>query len=59
MELEKKKPETERQLSHVLIHKWFLIIKNGKTCLQITIPENLDINEDPKRGIYGSNLRGK
>ena len=33
--------------------------KAKKTSLQITIPENLDNNEDPKRYIYESNLHGK
>ena len=30
-----------------------------KTSLQITIPENLDNNEDSKRDLHRSNLHGK
>ena len=30
--------------------------KAKKTSLQITLPENLDNNEDPKRDTHGSNL---
>ena len=33
--------------------------KVKKTSPQITIPENLDNNEDPKRDIYESNLHEK
>ena len=33
--------------------------KAKKTSLQITIPENLDNKEDPKRDIHISNLHGK
>ena len=33
--------------------------KGKKTSLQITIPENLDNNEDPKRDIHRPNLHGK
>ena len=33
--------------------------KAKKTSLQITTPKNLDINEDTKRNIHRSNLRGK
>ena len=33
--------------------------KAKKTRLQITIPENLDNNEDPKRDILKSYLQGK
>ena len=43
----------ERQLSHVLTHK------GKKISPQITIPENLDNNEDPQRDVHGSNLHGK
>ena len=32
--------------------------KAKKTSLQITITENLDNNEDPRRNINGSNLNG-
>ena len=32
--------------------------KAKKTSLQITIPENLDNNEDPKRDLHRSNLHG-
>ena len=47
------------KLSYVLTHKWLLDIKQRKTSLQFTIPENLDNKEDPKRDIHGSNLHGK
>ena len=33
--------------------------KAKKTILQVTIPENLDNYEDPKRDIHGSNLHEK
>ena len=33
--------------------------KAKKTSPQITIPENIDSNEDPKRHIHGSNLHAK
>ncbi len=46
-------------LTHALTHRWFLNNKAKKTSLQITIPENLDNDEDPKRDIHGSNLHGK
>ena len=52
-------PDPERQLSHVLTHKWLFKHKAKKTSLQFIIPENLDSNEDPKRDIHGSNLHGK
>ena len=32
----------------MLIHKWFLDIKQRKTSLQATTSENLDNKEDPK-----------
>ena len=37
--------QTQKDMSHVFTHKWFLNIK--KSSPQITIPENLDNNEDP------------
>ena len=43
----------------LLYHKWLLDIKQRKTSLQFTIPENLDNNENPKRDIHESNLHGK
>ena len=55
--IERGKSDPERQISNVLTHKWFVNIKT--TSLQITIPENLDNNEDPKRDTHGSNLHGK
>ena len=33
--------------------------KAKKTSLQLTIPENIDNSEDPKRDLHGSNLHGK
>ena len=43
--------DSERQWSHVLIHRWFLNIKQKnkkENSLQTTISENLDNNEDTK-----------
>ena len=51
-------PDPERQLSYILTHKCFLNIKQRKP-EKITISENLDSSEDPKRDIHGSNLHGK
>ena len=48
--------DPERQISYVLTHKWLLDIKQRKTSLQFTIPENLDNNEISQRDINGSNL---
>ena len=45
--------QTERQISYVLTHKWFLDIKQRKTSLQSTTPKNLNNKEDPKRDIHG------
>ena len=36
-----------------------LDIKQSKTSLQLTVPENLDDKEDPKRDIHGANLHKK
>ena len=55
---ESNNSDPERQLSHALSHKWLLKIKQKKSP-EITIPENLASNEDPKRDINGSNLHGK
>ena len=57
--MERGNPDPERQISYVLTYKWILDIKQRKTSLQFTIPENLDNNEDPKRDTHGSNLHGK
>ena len=52
--------QTQKDKYHyVLTYEWFLNIKQRKTSLQITIPENLDNNENPKIDIHGSNLHGK
>ena len=51
-------PDPERQLLYVLTHKWLLDIKQKKTSLQFTIPENVDNKEHPKRDVHGSNLHG-
>ena len=50
---------TKTNIIYVLTHKWLLDIKQRKTNLQFTIPENLDNNEEPKRDIHGSNVHGK
>ena len=57
--MEVENPDTERQLSYVLTHRWFFKQKAKKTSLQTIIPENLDSNEDTKRDLYRSNLHGK
>ena len=57
--IERGNPDPERPLPHGLTHKWFFKHKAKKTSLQITIPENLDNNEDTKRDLHRSNLHGK
>ena len=42
---------TLRVKTVVLTYKWLLDIKQRKTSLQFTIPENLENKEDPKRDI--------
>ena len=51
-------PDSERQISYVLIHKCLLDIKQGKTSLQFTIPGNLVNNEVPKRDYMDLNYMG-
>ena len=46
-------PDTERQRSYVLIHKWILYISQMVTSLQSMTPENPESKEDPKRDIHG------
>ena len=46
--------DPEKQISYVLTHKWLLDIKQRKTNLQFTTPENPDNKKDPKKDIHGS-----
>ena len=50
--------QTQKDKYHMYSLK-FLKHKAKRTSSQITIPEKLDNNEDPKRNIHRSNLHGK
>ena len=46
-------------MQYVVTHKWLLDMKQRKTSLQFTTPENLDNKEDLKRDIHGSTQEGE
>ena len=45
-------PDPDKQIPYVLTLKWLLDMKQRKASLQITILENLDKKEDPKKCIH-------
>ena len=49
--------QIDKYLMYSLINDFW--IKSKENCLRVLIPANIDINEEPKRGIHGSNLHGK
>ena len=47
-----RKPDSERQIWYVVIHKWLLDIKQRINIPQSTAPKKLGNKEDPKRDMW-------
>ena len=58
MDGEKKSPDLEIQIWHVLSHKWILGVKYRITNLLFTAPDRFDSKDDPKKDVWISLGRG-